>query len=139
MPACLDVKGDWCSVQAESWAFASDAQSLALLVDKGIFWTRTCKVCHGDEGIVVASEYGMSKAILEAGFNLGTLMARYKALCSEALPILMAVRRLCKRGLKYHHLAGLLSVTPCMGSLISNLGLSCVFTSIVTALASCRV
>lgn len=65
-------------------------------MDKGIFWTRTCKVCHGDEGIVVASEYGMSKAILEAGFNLGTLMARYKALSSEARPTLTVVRSLCR-------------------------------------------
>ena len=62
--------------QAESWAFALDGQGLELMMEKGIFWTRTCKVCHGDEGIVVASEYGMSKAILEAGFNLATLMAR---------------------------------------------------------------
>lgn len=62
--------------QAESWAFALDSHSLGLMMEKGIFWTRTCKVCHGDEGIVVASEYGMSKAILEAGFNLATLMSR---------------------------------------------------------------
>ena len=72
-------------VQAESWAFAVDAQSLELLVGKGIFWTRTCKVCHGDEGIVVASEYGMSKAILDAGFNLATLMSRYAGPSAEAL------------------------------------------------------
>ncbi len=55
------------------------------MVEKGIFWTRTCKVCRGDEGIVVASEYGMSKAILEAGFNLATLMSRWVRLSSCAL------------------------------------------------------
>ena len=63
-------------MQAESWAFALDFESLTLLMDKGIFWTRTCKVCHGMEGIVVAGEYGMSKFLLEAGYNLATLMSR---------------------------------------------------------------
>lgn len=67
-------------MQAESWAFALDSQGLELMMEKGIFWTRTCKVCHGDEGIVVASEYGMSKAILEASFNLATLMSRWARL-----------------------------------------------------------
>ena len=47
---------------------------------------RTCKLCEGDEGIVVASEYGMSKVILEAGFNLATLMAR----CSRSSIVLSA-------------------------------------------------
>ena len=47
----------------------------------GIFWMQTCKLCEGDEGIVVASEYGMSKVILDAGFNLATLMARCAISC----------------------------------------------------------
>ena len=70
------MRNEGACAQAESWAFALDSQSLGLMMNKGIFWTRTCKICHGDEGIVVASEYGMSKAILEAGFNLATLMSR---------------------------------------------------------------
>ena len=73
-------------MQAESWAFALDSQSLELLVERGIFRTRTCKVCRGDEGIVVASEYGMSKAILEAGFNLATLMSRCAQLFYATCP-----------------------------------------------------
>ena len=51
-----------------------------------IFWMRTCKLCDGDEGIVVASEYGMSKFILDAGYNLATLMARCAISCARAGP-----------------------------------------------------
>ena len=71
-----------CCWQAESWAFALDSHSLGMLIEKGIFWMRLCKLCDGDDGIVVASEYGMSKVILEAGFNLATLMAR----CAISIP-----------------------------------------------------
>ena len=55
-------------------------------MDARIFWMRTCKLCDGDEGIVVASEYGMSKLILEAGFNLATLMTRCAISCAHAGP-----------------------------------------------------
>ena len=75
----------WCW-QAESWAFALDSHSLGMLMKAGIFWMRTCKLCVGDEGIVVASEYGMSKLILDAGFNLATLMARCSVSCACAGP-----------------------------------------------------
>ncbi|CAL5224082.1 g6708 [Coccomyxa viridis] len=63
--------------KVESWAFALDFEGLKLLLEKGVFWRRTCKLCVGDEGIVVGSEYGISKVILDSGFNLATLMARY--------------------------------------------------------------
>jgi len=63
-------------LQIESWAFALDHVGLALLMKKGSFHTRTCKVCHGNDGIVVMGEYGMSKAMLDAGYNLATLMSR---------------------------------------------------------------
>ena len=66
-------------MQAESWAFAVDSESLVLLIDMGIFWTRQCKVCRGEKGIVVGSEYGLSKVLLQAGHNLATLMSRYAA------------------------------------------------------------
>ena len=50
--------------------------ALNLLVEKGIFGIRSCKLCADASGIVVGSEYGLSKVILEAGFNLATLMSR---------------------------------------------------------------
>ena len=78
-------------MQAESWAFALDSQGLELMMEKGIFWTRTCKVCHGDEGIVVASEYGMSKAILEASFNLATPDVQV----GQAVPFLSPTAHMC--------------------------------------------
>ena len=67
-------------LQAESWAFAVDSVALGLLMSKGIFWTRNCKVCRSEEGIVVGSEYGLSKVLLQAGHNLATLMSRYAAI-----------------------------------------------------------
>ena len=62
--------------QVESWAFSVDTATLALLVEKGIFWRRSCKLCGDSGGIVIGSEYGMSTIILDAGFNIGTLMSR---------------------------------------------------------------
>lgn len=62
--------------KVESWAFAVDAIALQLLIHEGIFHIRSCKICHGGEGIVVNGEYGMSKALLRAGYNLATLMSR---------------------------------------------------------------
>lgn len=53
-----------------------DAVAVKLLIKKGIFYNRECKVCHGEKGIVVMGEYGMSKALLDAGYNLKTLMSR---------------------------------------------------------------
>lgn len=63
--------------QVESWAFAVDAAALTLLTEKGIFWRRSCKLCGDSTGIVVGSEYGMSEIILQAGYNLATLMSRW--------------------------------------------------------------
>ena len=63
-------------MQAESFAFALRLNSLEHLLEKGIFWRRNCKLCNGEDGIVVASEYGMSKALLAAGKNLASLMSR---------------------------------------------------------------
>ena len=103
-------------MQAESWAFALNAQSLELLVGKGIFWTRTCKVCHGDEGIVVASEYGMSKAILEAGFNFATLMSRYAGpSLKQSEPKQACVHAQHVRQQQSHPLGPYSSLTPSWG------------------------
>ncbi len=72
----------------ESWAFALDSEGLNLLLEKGVFWMRACKLCVGDEGIVVGSEYGISKVILDSGFNLATLMARRDSLSPALLGIM---------------------------------------------------
>ena len=40
---------------------------------------------------MVASEYGMSKLILDAGFNLATLMARCAVSCARAGPLRLDV------------------------------------------------
>lgn len=63
-------------MQAESWAFAVDLEGLKLLVNSGVFRQRTCKLCNSEEGIVVASEYGLANTLLAAGYNLATLMSR---------------------------------------------------------------
>ena len=62
--------------RAESWAFALDADGLSLTIAAGVFHIRTCKLCKED-GIVVGGEYGISKAILERGYNLATLQSMY--------------------------------------------------------------
>ncbi len=59
--------------QAESWAFAVDAEALQLLSEAGVFGTRTCKLC--DDGVVVMGEYGLSTVLLRAGYNIATLMS----------------------------------------------------------------
>lgn len=38
---------------------------------------RKCKLCTGDEGIVVKGEYGLSTVLLSSGFNIATLLSRY--------------------------------------------------------------
>lgn len=70
------LSGGTACLQVESWAFAVDLQALALLVKKGVFWLRRCKLCDRQEGVVVHSEYAMSNIILEAGFTLATLLSR---------------------------------------------------------------
>ena len=59
--------------QAESWAFAVDAEALQLLAGGGVFGMRTCKLC--DDGVVVMGEYGLSTVLLRAGHNIATLMS----------------------------------------------------------------
>ncbi|GMH41535.1 hypothetical protein BSKO_09445 [Bryopsis sp. KO-2023] len=61
----------------ESWAFAVDREGLSVALAAGVFERRICKLCEGSEGVVVGSEYGLSKAIINAGFNMGTLLSRY--------------------------------------------------------------
>ena len=43
----------------------------------GVFHVRTCKLCK-DEGVVVAGEYGITTALLRRGYNVDTLMAKYR-------------------------------------------------------------
>jgi hypothetical protein len=61
------------SSQVESWAFAVDQEALNLLMQKGVFNLRECKLCK--DGVVVMGEYGLSTIILDAGFNIATLMS----------------------------------------------------------------
>lgn len=44
-----------------------------LLRGSGVFHTRECKLCN--DGVVVMGEYGMSSAVLKAGYNIATLMS----------------------------------------------------------------
>ena len=67
-------------LQAESWAFAADAEALELLAGAGVFSMRTCKLC--DDGVVVMGEYGLSTVLLNAGHNIATLMSMC-ACCSS--------------------------------------------------------
>jgi hypothetical protein len=59
----------------ESWAFAIDAVGLKVVLAKGVFNLRTCKLC--DDGVVVGGEYGLSLALFEKGYTIDTLMAKY--------------------------------------------------------------
>ena len=61
----------------ESWAFAIDQEGLDLVTAAGVYHLRTCKLC--DDGVVVKGEYGLSTVLLANGFNLGTLMSRYRS------------------------------------------------------------
>lgn len=60
----------------ESWAFAIDQEGLEAAIEDGVFYTRTCKLC--EDGVVVKGEYGLSAALMRRGFNIDTLMAKYK-------------------------------------------------------------
>ena len=63
--------------RVESWAFALDEEGLSITVSAGVFEVRKCKLCR-DGGIVAQSEYGISKAILDANYNLATLQSMYR-------------------------------------------------------------
>lgn len=60
----------------ESWAFGTDAEGLDVLSRNGVFGSRSCKLC--DDGIVVMGEYGLSNILMSHGYNVATLMARYR-------------------------------------------------------------
>jgi hypothetical protein len=52
---------------------------------QGALNIRSCKLCSGDKGIVVAGEYGIGLALLKAGLNMATLMSKYKQVqCGNA-------------------------------------------------------
>jgi hypothetical protein len=59
----------------ESWAFALDREGLAAALGAGAFVPRACKLCP--DGAVIAGEYALTKAQLDAGHNVATLLARY--------------------------------------------------------------
>ncbi|GFR50778.1 hypothetical protein Agub_g13043 [Astrephomene gubernaculifera] len=62
----------------ESWAVALDQEALQLAMKRGVFRIRTCKTCEDEqEGIVVGGEYGLTAVLLEAGYNVATLMSKY--------------------------------------------------------------
>ena len=48
-----------------------------VLAEAGVFHLRLCKLC--DDGVVVKGEYGLTAALFEKGFNIGTLMSKYPA------------------------------------------------------------
>lgn len=62
----------------ESWAFATDAEGLAVILKRGVFWERSCKLCSNENGIVVGGEYGLTISLFEAGYTIDTLMAMYR-------------------------------------------------------------
>ena len=62
----------------ESWAFGIDWTGLAALLRAGVFHLRTCKLCTGEDGIVVKGEYGLTSTLMKHGYNIGTLMSMYR-------------------------------------------------------------
>lgn len=61
----------------ESWAYALDRKGLKLVHADGAYAVRSCKTCVDDTGIIVGGEYHLSQTILNAGYNLATLMSKY--------------------------------------------------------------
>jgi hypothetical protein len=62
----------------ESWAVALDELGLASAVRAGALAVRSCKTCPDAEtSIVVGGEYALTKALLDEGHNVATLLARY--------------------------------------------------------------
>lgn len=62
--------------KVESWAFALIPETLDLLTEAGVFNVRVCKLCN--DGVVVMGEYGISNVLMKHGWNLNTLMYKYK-------------------------------------------------------------
>ena len=54
---------------------------------RGVFWQRGCKLCTDETGIVVQGEYGLSKALLDTGYNIATLMSRLAQTLCPPRPI----------------------------------------------------
>jgi hypothetical protein len=61
----------------ESWAFAVDEIGLQVALDAGVFHVRNCKLCTDGQGIVVGGEYGITRGMFKAGYNVATLMSKY--------------------------------------------------------------
>jgi hypothetical protein len=62
----------------ESWAVALDELGLAAAVRAGALAVRPCKTCpDADTSIVVGGEYALTRALLEGGHNVATLLSRY--------------------------------------------------------------
>ena len=62
--------------KVESWAFGTDGEGLEVLARNRVFGVRTCKLC--DDGVVVLGEYGLTNVLMSHGYNIATLMARYR-------------------------------------------------------------
>ena len=63
----------------ESWAFALDQDGLAAAIEGDTFLVRGCKLCEDRaEGVVIGGEYGLTLSQFEAGYNVATLMSRYR-------------------------------------------------------------
>lgn len=73
LPA-LDAGG--AGPKVESWAFGTDVEGLEVLMRNRVFGSRSCKLC--DDGVVVLGEYGLTNILMAHGYNIATLMARYR-------------------------------------------------------------
>jgi len=51
-------------------------EGLDVLARNRVFGVRSCKLC--DDGVVVLGEYGLTNVLMCHGYNIATLMARYR-------------------------------------------------------------
>ena len=76
--ASCAMTGWWLRVvsdlEALSWPKLIPA-GMQVLAEAGVFHLRLCKLC--DDGVVVKGEYGLTAALFEKGYNIGTLMSKY--------------------------------------------------------------
>lgn len=70
-------------------------QGLDILAAAGVFEVHPCKLC-GD-GVVVKGEYALSQTILGAGFNVATLMRRYRPVSRTAVAAIDDRERVASR------------------------------------------
>ncbi len=54
-----------------------DKTGLQVVQEAGVFHIRSCKLCTDGQGIVVGGEYGISRGMFKAGYNVATLMSKY--------------------------------------------------------------